>query len=384
MGLISAPVGADYVLRDGNPVSQTKVVTTTDYQDTPKGKYEIIDSSRLHKFRWINSAGYQEKDTAGKHTGSMAGGTGQIPKGQTRLARTGAQMLLLQGAHSGMGDGYIAFLTMATSKHSETQDVRFWSGQNSSGFWGGQNNALTEKVNLYAVGDLVLNDKGHDDVSMFGRTLLLYRSGRDSGDYAIPRVADYVHSAGEREIDAAYVVKGKFRNGIDLSQADFGGGAILLRSNQGIYWNTDVPGGLGQISSKSLGGAYSYFDGRAYIQEIDNAPVMRVRTGGLDILDLGNSTHAVRVYGASSNSYLSFGQNNTDSYITAVNSAAGGGLTFRTSHSGSVVDRVKIKPNGVFNVSDVQVYSGNSSALAAGLVVGDIFRTHEGVLMIVH
>jgi len=62
-----------------------------------------------------------------------------------------------------------------------------------------------------------------------------------------------------------------------------------------------------------------------------------------------------------------------------------GKLSFATrSNGGNITERMRIKSNGIVNISNTPVYATNALALAGGLVAGDIYKSATGVLSIVY
>jgi hypothetical protein len=61
-----------------------------------------------------------------------------------------------------------------------------------------------------------------------------------------------------------------------------------------------------------------------------------------------------------------------------------GRLVFSTTADGASIptERMRIKSNGTINFSNVATYADNTTAAAAGLAVGDVYKTVLGVLMI--
>jgi maltoporin len=58
-------------------------------------------------------------------------------------------------------------------------------------------------------------------------------------------------------------------------------------------------------------------------------------------------------------------------------------LEFRTTTvNAEPVERMRIKSNGIINFSNAPTYADNTAATAAGLAVGDVYKTVLGVLMI--
>ncbi len=70
---------------------------------------------------------------------------------------------------------------------------------------------------------------------------------------------------------------------------------------------------------------------------------------------------------------------------------AGGNILFQTTAAGSsgtsgnsYSTNFTIKSTGILNIATIQTYADNTAALAGGLVVGDVYKTVLGVLMIVY
>jgi hypothetical protein len=77
----------------------------------------------------------------------------------------------------------------------------------------------------------------------------------------------------------------------------------------------------------------------------------------------GNSDAAIRAYGNVWNS-------------------AGAELGFFTSNNSAPTEAMRIKSTGIINFSNAPTYADNTTAAAAGLAVGDVYKTVLGVLMI--
>lgn len=322
---------------NGAWVRNRKVFTAAQWPYTPVQDYTDIPEGNQLKLRWINSAGYQEKNTDGKYDGSYS--PGKMPPGQTRLARTGSTQMVLHGTHSGFGDGYNLVLQMAGVAHPDVADVTRWSGQNSAGMMGGQINATTDKVNLYGIGDLVLDDKGKSDVPLLGLTMFLYHNGVDSGDYAIPRHGIMVSSRGAQSIDAAMIASGPVRYGIDLSGLlpvnDF---HLLLPAGGKIAFAA-VPDTAGDedFVSDNPGTTWMGYIGSSLTAVVGNNPILAATSSNVRIQPGTNSQNALRILGSSATAELNFGQSANVSYITAASAGAGvdnTAMTFRTASAG--------------------------------------------------
>jgi hypothetical protein len=67
------------------------------------------------------------------------------------------------------------------------------------------------------------------------------------------------------------------------------------------------------------------------------------------------------------------------------NAVVGGSLDISTGTGASTaINRMTIKPNGIINFANAPIYTNNTTALAGGLVVGDVYKTAVGVLMITY
>jgi hypothetical protein len=72
-------------------------------------------------------------------------------------------------------------------------------------------------------------------------------------------------------------------------------------------------------------------------------------------------------------------------YVEAVAEGSGGevGLSLATGTGGSATERIRVKNTGVVKISAISEYADNATALAGGLVAGDLYRTGDD-LKIVH
>lgn len=331
-----------------------------DYTATPVENYTTIPEGSNFRYRLVNFAGYQEKDTAGNYSGSNP--PGLIPPGQTRLARTGIFQNYQEGSHSGFGDCYNTFWSMATYQHPDSNLNTFWSGQNSGGMAGGQCNALTDKVNLYGVGDVVLDDNGNEDVSMLGHVTFLYYSGTESGTYEIPRFGQLIQSAGTNYVDALYIGRGRAYVGADYSGATITGAAIALAQNQKIAWGaTPVSTATGKFSTQSVNTTFTDFDGTYLTDTVAGVEILRRSNTRVEIDSGVNSSDILRVYGLSATSFVNLGQFNNISIISATSSAFDStSLTFRTANTGTEFDALTIS-------GDRNVYPGTDNTQSLGI-----------------
>jgi hypothetical protein len=103
--------------------------------------------------------------------------------------------------------------------------------------WGGD--VLAGKnYNYLQISEAAIGDQGFDtaaiaDVRTLNRT-------NATGALGCVWLGSFLNSAGSQPIDAAYVLKGKAKTGIDFTTANFGTGqaAINLANNQRIYWGS--------------------------------------------------------------------------------------------------------------------------------------------------
>jgi hypothetical protein len=245
-----------------------RTVLASEYTATPTVDYTPVPESSAQRIRWGNLAGYQQT-----YLGNYAG---SFPTGApTRMARTGMEALHIQGSHDGYGDGYDETLTMAVTAHPGHALVTQWAGHNSGGLIGGQVNALERtgnppvgagvgKVNLYGIGDIALNDQGLDDVAMIGMSLILTCDGADIGTYEIPRVGYYVASNGANDVDAALLVNGDFKIGIDLSDTTIStGAAIAMKSGDYIHLDATPDTAEGNFIADDVGDVKIGYSGTA-------------------------------------------------------------------------------------------------------------------------
>jgi len=320
-----------------------------DYTATPVENYTEIPEGSNFRFRLVNFAGYQEKDTAGKYSGSNP--PGLIPPGQTRLARTGIFQTYLLGSHSGFGDCYNMFWAMAASQHPDSNLNTFWAGQNSAGMAGGQCNALTDKVNLYGIGDVVLDDNSNEDVSMLGHVTFLNYNGTESGTYDIPRFGQLIQSSGTKYIDALYIGRGRTYVAADYSGATITGAAIALAQDQKIAWGaTPVSTATGKFSTQSVNTTYTAFNGSFLTDTVAGVDILKRNSARIEINPSVNSPDTLRIYGSSATTFFQAGQFNDTTLISAGSTATDNTtLSFRTANAG--VENIVLSLNNVGNAT---------------------------------
>ena len=300
--------------KDGVTPYDRKVNFAADNPSVPVEFYaNLTDSYQLHKY-WINQWGHQERDTDGNLSGSFT--AGKIPGGQSRMARTGAYQNYWQGSHSGEGDAYLHYGSMLATPHGSTGSVVYWSGQNSTGYSGFQINAAGAKVNLYGMGDCVLDDKGYQDVAMLGNVSILKPTGGDSGGYEIPRFNYLAMNSGTDDVDHAYGVIGDYFVGVDLSQGTYSGAALALKSGDSIAFDASVAPG-GKFTTQTVGDYRIRKSGSKLDFIAGDNPTLQIYADRGIILPSTQGQVSWRVYGTSATAFCSMGQFNTTSYVGA-------------------------------------------------------------------
>lgn len=367
------------------PVRNTRRVNITATNPTiPVEDYTIITDAQAEHFKWINQWGYQEPNTSGRLVGSNP--SSGIPGGQSRLARSGCYAMEFDGSHSGEGDGYNLVMNMGVSQHSRISIVDERAGQNSGGMFGGQVNALTDKVNLYAGGDLVLHDQGQEDVSMLGLVTILYNNGTDSGDYYVARANNYAVSNGSNDIDFAYGLAGKFKVGIDLSSGDFSEGAITLLTGDKIYFDATAATTTGKFGPEAVGGySFGKHSTGDYLETIvDTQNMLQTYDDRLQVKPATQTVGAFRVYGTgSATAYAGVGQIGTSMYLTAAGTAENTQIRFQTSASGTEAEHLRIDSAGNIYMYTIPTYADNAAAVSGGLATDGVYKTATGELRIV-
>jgi hypothetical protein len=389
-GLISPTSGTFfpkhlYDFGTNNYYYNQRTAYAAEYTDTPTTDYTPIPESSAHRIYWVNETGYQEKN-AGNYSGSY------VSPG-VRLARTGVEAVHIRGAHNGFGDGYDMSLTMAVTAHEGHADITAWAGQNSGGLLGGQVNAINRtvspaigagvgKVNLYGIGDIALNDQGLTGVSMIGHSIILTCDGADT-TYETPRMGVYVASNGANDIDAAHVVEGGFKIGMDFTGCTFStNAAIALKSGQRIYVDGTADTAEGNFIADTVGSVYFGYDSSCF-----------------QFRSAANDAASFRLYGTSSTASCALGQFNTTSYLTGHTSGseatniqlrtaiANGseqstvtltGTTQLMTLAGSFSRGAPVTKTGDFTVADTENHLINNKAGSACVVTLPSAATYSG------
>lgn len=249
------------------------------------------------------------------------------------------------------------------SKHGRTNLVTRWSGQNSGGIGSAQANALTDQVNLYGWGDVVLQDKGNRDVAMWGQVTILNITGSESGKYAIPRSGVTVLSQ-YKPADYAFAAGGKFKNGLDFGGVEFeGGAAIVLKQNQKISFASP---GYAKVNdewySKNIGTTWIDADDTYLNVVAGNRKMFRVSGERSEFRPERDGIETVRIYGSNPTSFLAMGQSGIISYVSAMSAGQDNGLlAFRTAQAGQEADRLVILADGTLDYKKDAIAANNVS-----------------------
>ena len=377
--------GPNRYIQNGSKTFDRKVnVTATNPNPIPE-VYTNLDTGYQYEWYWINQWGYQEPDTEGNLSGPSKG---PFPLGQTRLARTGSTQFNLRASHSGMGDGYNIVASMAVTPQTTDDPITYWSGQNSGGFLGCQVNALGDKVNLYGAGDLVLNDKGFNDIGMLGFVSILYCSGADSGAYKVPRFNYLASSSGSNDLDHAYGAQGKYFVGLDLSGGDYSSDfGITLAADQRIGFDAGTAS-AGKFTTQS-GGLY-WIDKPSTLPLVrivaNNNPTLQVRVDRVEVSPDSETAYSLRVRGSSATASMAVGQIGENSYVSALTTGAESTVLNLQAANSSGAEGVVLKlvgARGAVNIPNISTYATNAAAITGGLVAGDVYKTATGELRIV-
>lgn len=367
---------------NGAWVRNRMVYTGAGWTFAPDGNYIDIPQSNQERLRWINTSGGQEKNTDGNYDGSYS--PGKMPPGRSRLSRTGAAQMYLSGRHVGFGDGYNLNLFMAGVYHgAPLSEVTRWSGRNSAGLLGGQVNAGSDDINLYATGDIVMNDLGRANVAMLGDTRIAYYDGETTVSYPIPRYMSFMISNGSKALQSAYRASGKFEIAVDLTgvQASTNYGVLLPAGGRigfnGVA-NSDV------AVNPTLGNCWMALVGALLTTVVDNHAVLTASGDRVSVQPATQNANAFRVRGASLTASMDFGQIGNIGYLT-INSTATDNTSFviRTASAGTESDTMLFRPAGTINTPRLATYANNAAAIAGGLTTHDWYKTATGELRIV-
>jgi hypothetical protein len=293
--------------------------TATNPASGDPGAYSLLDTGYIDQQYLINQWGAQNMVT------------------QTSGFRTGAYAQRYQMLHSGEGDGYCTFWSTGVTAHSRIGLATHFAGQSSGGLGGGQTNALSDKVNLYGFGDVVVHDNGYEDVAIYNYVGIVYFNGTDSGDYSVPRLGMFQLNAGTNSIDANFLAGGPTKIAFDATKADVDWGAFVMKAGQKILFDATESATAGKFAATAAG---SY-----YMMKSPTTTAIVVGRGADD-------ADVFRVEGASATARLSMGAAGTISYIAAHTTGSDSTtLSLRTYNAGAVGDRLVIGPTGNVNLA---------------------------------
>lgn len=304
-----------------------KVTYKNDY-DGATDSYTYIDAAKQIELRSINFAGKQQVTGAG--------------------SRSNAAQLYLTMQHLGEGDAYNIITNAGASAHPNVELAQAWGDQNSTGFWGGQVNAITDKVNLYGFGDVALNDDSKEDVSMLGSVIFLDHTGTDSGDYNVPRMGMIIGNTGSSYIDSGLGIRGRMYTGIDLTSGKYSSGtALAIEEGDSISWDAINNEAQGKFSTQDVGITETKYDGSGLVDTVDGNDILERTKSSLTVNSDIESASILKVKGVSDTAFLTIGQIGTTSYLTSVsNDIENTSLIFRVSGGGTESNKLIISPSG--------------------------------------
>jgi hypothetical protein len=353
---VSGDVGSTIVIAGADPAAADgTALTTTIASFTSSTEVELTDPAAAT----VSSAYYQYgTDTA-----------------------SGIYQVWLNSTHVGQNDCYNLYHAQSASNIRNITPVS-WGYQPSAGFFGGQNNASTNKVNLYGYGDVVLNDNSKEDVSLFGQVFFVYYDGTESGDYRIPRVVGLWKNLGANDIDAVGVFAGPAYVGLDLSDGTFSGAAIALKQSQKISWDTNDTIPSGKFSATDVGTTDTKFDGSSLVDTVASNGIFQ-RTQSTATVDSDVDSSAIfSIKGLSTTAFITMGQIGTSSYLTANSSGTDSTTLFiRTAASGAEANRMKFAPSGTVEPGADNTQSFGTSGVRWGNNYSTNYRPGDGSVL---
>jgi len=256
----------------------------------------------------------------------------------TSTDRTGVNVHRVRIIHSGEGDGYGTYWSAAGTAHSRISLADSWKDFNSTGFGGGQCNALSDKVALYGFGDVKLDDRAYSDVAMFNYVGFTTRDGADTVAYHVPRIGSFQLNSGALSIDTFYLASGNANTVFDATQATADWGALAMKAGQAILFDaTRGTSSLGEFAATAPG---------EYTLRKPIGVNAFVFTRGADDVNL------LRIGGASATVQAAVGVASTIAYFSAHTTGSDNTLvSFRTALAGVEGDRLIIQSGGNVNVA---------------------------------
>lgn len=156
-------------------------------------------------------------------------------------ARTNFPVFHTSGSFSGEGDSISFFASRGISRHSRWQEVAgSWTGQNSIQLFAGHAGANTGNVNIYGA-EFSITDNGPGKPNVTGIGLVISLNRNDATADLRQTWQGIRLQAGKATAvpDCGLNMSSTWKNGIDLTGADFTGAAIALKTGQRIYLNCD-------------------------------------------------------------------------------------------------------------------------------------------------
>ena len=255
-------------------------------------------------------------------------------------SRTGVYNQRIEISHSGEGDGYGSYWSTFVTAHPRIASAVSIDSQNSGGMGNGQANAGSNQVNVYGLGDIVIDDKGYQSVSLFNYVGITYFDGTD-GAYPVPRLGMFQLSNGANSIDANYLAGGNTKIGYDATKANVDWGAFAMKAGQKILFDATESSTSGKFAATAAG--------EYYMMKSPTVPAIVVGRGIDDAA-------VFRVEGASPSARVAIGMTGTTAYVGANTTAAENtSLSLRTSLAGVPADRLIVTPNGAVNIATVGV-----------------------------
>ncbi|MGL4573838.1 MAG: hypothetical protein ACRCV9_03515 [Burkholderiaceae bacterium] len=156
--------------------------------------------------------------------------------------RTDLPAIYIQGTHANYGDKGAIVVQSRIKPHPQAARNRDWLDSNS--IVGLTVGLLHDGPRTYSqTAESASIDNGYQDTSAVAFNSRLIRTSRPDADTIKTLWANYLASCweGTRTCDAAYMVHGKYKSGVDLAQADLDErqAAIVLRKGQRIYFDAD-------------------------------------------------------------------------------------------------------------------------------------------------
>jgi hypothetical protein len=307
-----------------------RVLNPSELVNPATGGYKIYPYTQQVRMEYTNLAGWRDKVTST---------TSQVAQNFYSVT------------HLGHGDCYGAFYSGSVSETGDTSGYIDWGYQKSIGAINGQLNAVTDRVNLYFDGDCVVNDGGHDGVSMFGSVRFVEHDGGNVAEYATARIGYLIKSTGLNFIDACFVAAGKSFVGFDATGGNFSSNiALAVEEGMGIAWAANGSPPNGKFSTQDTGDSRTYMSSSILIDQVAGTGILRRGASYVDVTPGADGFATLRVNGASTTARLQLGQAGTASAITANSTGTDNtSLQFRTANAGVEATQWTISATGNFS-----------------------------------